>query len=536
MTLRVRPEEPGVDADAEVEPAVGPNEDNGVYCAWPDARHRWLTSQLPKSDQPPVRRFQVTLNLEVSADGPGCATVETAYTVLVKELCYPGGRWDIADADDKWLYAFRSGKLAVEARCTRGDVWEGWTVDGAARRPWRSVRGVRLDPGPRDQRYQYAYLLSPVQLTPEAIRLLERGGDGGSPPLIFQEERPKLPDQWFERYRFGEKALLALFSEMLPAALDARKSKAGHPEVTGVAAIPKGKMSARSQESLALRERAMKYLENLGVKTRLNERQVRILEKLRQGTSIAKGLPKNSDAAKALREEWHTLLQIEEVRRAAPSQVDVGAQNARDLPKRFEPYEKHAKKLAATAGTAIEVANFVSALLELKKAKEDQGREGGIRTRSTQAHRCRVVTRALSGSRLGPAVSGRPPKRHPSLASEALRDEEEPRSNLKAETGRFLSAFDAWTSTSASCRRRLSSRVRTSAHRRCANARTCSGACLHFELGSVLHERSAAESRPPDSWPPGPALGVTGIPIPQQRPNGLWSSAGHRRALWLARR
>jgi hypothetical protein len=535
MTLRVRPEEPGVDPEAEVEPAVGPNEDNGVYCAWPDARHRWLSSQLPKSDQRPVRKFQVTLNLEVSADGPGCATVETAYTVHVKELCYPGGRWDIADADDKWLYAFRSGTLAVEARCTRGDVWEGWTVDGSARRPWRSVRGVRLDPGPRDQRYQYAYLLSPVQLTPEAIRLLERGGDGASPPLglvvepcdifdptvylpdplrwaceanekyyqprlrtleawtfdegivsyafvagalkrwiddgdrvgvqnelqrspeswleqreagrrkarlatdeaaaylahcvdsldyaaveqscvargdetlelaavalqrattgltacepgrkliqqlaknperlparmIFQDEGPKLPDQWFERYRFGQKALLALFTEMLPAVIDWRTPKAGHPEVTGVAAIPKGKMSARLQESLALRERAMKYLENLGVKTRLNERQVRILEKLRLGTSIAKGLPKTSEAAKGLREEWHTLLQIEEVRRAAPSQVDAGAQNARDLPKRLAPYVKHAKRLEATAGTAVEVANFVSALLELKKAKEE---------------------------------------------------------------------------------------------------------------------------------------------------------------------
>ena len=518
-----------------------------AYCAWPDARHKWLLSQLPKLDGPVVRRFLVDMGyLEASPHGPGCTTVETAYAVHVKELCYPGGRWNFADADDKWLYAFRAGMLVVEAYCVRGDVWEGSTVVGSTRRPWRSVCGVRLDPGPRDKRHEYTYLLSPVQLTPEAIQDIQQGelgaythdlglaaevcdtfdktvyvpdpmrwacevneryyqprlramlawefdegirsygfvanvlkrwiDDGdrvgaqkelrrtpeswlneqmagwrgaerkaveaaaylahcvdsqdyaaieksciargeealelaavalhqatagalltepgrklaqqlvGNPKrlparLIFQGDGPKLPDQWFERRRFGQKALLAIFGELFPASIERDLSRAERLKAKEApAAIPGKRVSRAVQESLALRERAMKYLENLKVQTELNHKETRILGNLRANRPIAKGAPRDSAAARSVDREWQKLIRIEEVQRAPaapPTKGELAVAKAEKLSKRFEPYAEYAKRLTATAGSVVEVANFCIAVVELKKAKEELARGEG---------------------------------------------------------------------------------------------------------------------------------------------------------------
>jgi hypothetical protein len=539
MTLRVRPEEPGLDPEVAVQPAFLPNSDNRAYCAWPNERHRWLTNQIPKLDTPVVRRFHVDMDLELSAKGPGCATAETAFTVHVKELCYPGGRWDFADADNKWLYAFHAGKLVVEACCVRGDIWDGWTLTGAAKRPWRSACGVRLDPGPRDRRYEYAYYLSPVQLTPEAIQDLQEG-DPGSPDLgivaeacdvfdktiyvpdplrwaceaneryyqprlrtllawdfdegirsyafvagvlkrwiddgdrvgaknelrrspeswleehkagraraqrqadeaaaylahcvdsldyaavekacmargdealelaavalsqaisgvlatgpgkklaqqlagnparlparlIFQESGPKLPEQWFERRRFGQKALLGIFEALLPASLQLALLGAKDLRAKEAAQANQGKkLTPRVRESLALRERAVQHLENLRVKTKLNKKDVRILENLRAGRPITKGAPRHSATEESIRKEWQKVIRLEEVRRPAPTKGEVAIEKAEKASKRFEPYyEKHATRLSATAGTAVEAANLFIAIVELKEKKEQQER------------------------------------------------------------------------------------------------------------------------------------------------------------------
>jgi hypothetical protein len=383
------------------------------------------------------------------------------YTVHVKELCYPGRPGDVKEANGKWVYAFRDGKLAVEAKCFDGDMWDGWTIKGQSRKRWGSARGIRLDPGPKGQRYTYAYLLSPVQLTQECIDDIEKGvvnlaaaecacdrydktvyapdpfqwacdahqkyfaprlealrtwrydenlvaydfvarvlkawiddGDSvgaknelkrqpddwlnarnaglgqaqrlaeeaaayvaqhvDSPEylvvekacrlrggeelelaavclasatenlsmtepgrhlaqrlaanpervpgyFIFQDKGPRLPDEWFARFRYGQKGLLGLFQDLLPAWVQ-RNAQSAEKAVAKETAAEEAAFQERYgknlkpeiRENIALKNRARVYLENLGARTKLRKRRVALLDNLRQNRPVIAGTRRNS--------------------------------------------------------------------------------------------------------------------------------------------------------------------------------------------------------------------------------------------------
>jgi hypothetical protein len=555
----VRASEPAVDPEPAVEPAFSPAERESLkFRVTPKEHQQWLETVIPPLTSPLVRRFDAVVNCTDNAGGGGFATVETAYTVRVKELRYPGRPQDSADAAGKWVYVFRQGTLVAEANCIQGDVWEGWAVLGAARRPWRSTRGVQIDPGPRGERYAHSYLLSPVRLPQQIIdeidpkrleaeavecqcshyekavsvpdplawacevnsafytprlhtlsawlhdpdllaydfiaRVLKAWIDSGDAlgiegqlerqpgswldarakgienayraaeeagaylahciwsqeyvavekaclleegealelaavclaaategisqtnpgrqlarfltldknrlpaKIIFQDQRPPLADEWFARYRYGQRGLLGVFSELVGAATDLLKAEVAASERASTKKIaeldPFGgkKMSPQVREGLTRKFRVQKYLENLGVKTtrkgnprKLSQKQVRILDNLQRGKPITSPRAKGAGTVQALEKEWSKLTLLDEVAKPTAADIEMArlgkrvasgkelVAKAEKLAGRYQPYEKYAKRLKATIGSVVEIVNIVIAIGELKNELEKAG-------------------------------------------------------------------------------------------------------------------------------------------------------------------
>jgi hypothetical protein len=99
------------------------------------------------------------------------------FKVLVMELVYPGGAGDLRDIGDKWVYIFRDNKPVARARqARRGDEYTNtWSVEVEGKGTRICRDGIELDPGPPGKRYIYAFFLSPVELTPEALDSLTKG-------------------------------------------------------------------------------------------------------------------------------------------------------------------------------------------------------------------------------------------------------------------------------------------------------------------------------------------------------------------------
>ena len=121
-----------------------------AFCVTPKEIYQWLEPQLPS---PPVgtRQLVFDVNCTDSADSSQLATLQTAFTVRVRELRYPGRPADAVDAAGKWVYVFRDGKLVVEAHCTKGDSGTAGRWRERRRRDARAMEvgeGLRLDPGP----------------------------------------------------------------------------------------------------------------------------------------------------------------------------------------------------------------------------------------------------------------------------------------------------------------------------------------------------------------------------------------------------
>lgn len=174
MTLKVRAAEPAVEAELSVVPAFLPERDAWRFCVTPKEIYRSFEPQL-SALSPTTRRLEFDVKCTDRADSSQLATLQTAYTVRVRELRYPGRPADAVDAAGKWVYVFRDGTLVVEAHCIKGNLWDGWTVAGASRQPWRSATGLRLDPGPSGHRFTYSYLLSPLKLCQDVVEDIENG-------------------------------------------------------------------------------------------------------------------------------------------------------------------------------------------------------------------------------------------------------------------------------------------------------------------------------------------------------------------------
>lgn len=535
--MTVRAEVPEVVAEPAVEPAYRPDRESRRFCVPPNELAEYIEEQIPEPPEPPTHSRDYYVALAEGEQSRPCAAVETAYTIHVKELLYPGTPKDIADANGRWLYVFREGKLAVEATCVEGETWDGWKVNGSARTAWRSVHGVRLDPGPKGQRYKYSFFLSPVQLTREGIEDIEKGttalsavecacnryektvyvpdplrwacdvhdryyrplvnalyewrydenltayefialvlkawidnGDkahvknhlrrqpddwlnaralgvkraqeladeagaylahcvdsaefiavekacrirgnqeleliavclatvtralSATEPgrllakrllldpdrlphfLTFQDDGPRLPDEWFGRYRYGQKGLLAVFQDLFPTWVQLSSSgpqaAAAIEKMKAEAALEAryGKISNSSVlASVALKERARKYLANVGARVELWGSEAALLDNLERNRPVTAGARKNSEQWKRLLVHWQKLAQIDEVKRAVPTKAEERLEKLEGWAKRYEPFEAFAKRLSATVGTAVEIANLALALDELGKASD----------------------------------------------------------------------------------------------------------------------------------------------------------------------
>lgn len=503
----IRPKDPAVAASAEVKPALEPRNQSRAYCATPMERHDFAAKPFT-----PAAGRQTEVNVCRTVTASRC-TIETGYTVDVRELVYPGGPTDFVPVEGKWVYVFREQKLAVEAFAEKPGVWSGVTIEGSRRKRWRTGNGVRVDPGPSGARHAYFFFLSPVQLTRGAIEYLEQGGkldlaavrclcgeygatvfapdplrwaadaqaryhaprvdtlrawqydedmvacafvagvlqawidDGdragvanelqrrpkdwldarkkgmeealrkaeeaaaylghcvdapeyyaierscrerggddlalgavalacvtsdllatdpgkrlaqqlASDPerlprhLLFQDEREALPQEWFERHRFGEKALLGIFNDLLPAVIQLTIERG------------KGLRAAEDQ-----RDRIRRYLENLRIKTTLKAPQAKILANLQQGRKISAGAPRGSKGWRAIQGQWSRLQLVEEVRKGAPTNQEVIAER---WSRRLEPFSAVQKGLGWTVGSAVELANVLNAYEALREATPEQ--------------------------------------------------------------------------------------------------------------------------------------------------------------------
>lgn len=171
MSAGVKPREPSQTDEPATVPAFLPGGDRQPYRASPWDRWDWLAPQV-SSLAPLLQGME--LDVSRAPAGETYCTIDTSFTVNVKELVYPGGPNDVREVDGKWAYVFRGGKLVVEAKATRPGTWDGWTLEGGKRVPWRANRGIQIDPGPSGGRHTYAYFLSPVRLTPKAIDYLSK--------------------------------------------------------------------------------------------------------------------------------------------------------------------------------------------------------------------------------------------------------------------------------------------------------------------------------------------------------------------------
>jgi len=107
-------------------------------------------------------------------DGKGLVTINSGFLVSIKELVYPGHRTDSREVENKWLYAIKDGKVLAEIEAVKKGQWEGFTtIDGHKKKvrasDARTAGQLELDPGPKDGRYKYYFLLSPVKMTKKSL-------------------------------------------------------------------------------------------------------------------------------------------------------------------------------------------------------------------------------------------------------------------------------------------------------------------------------------------------------------------------------
>ena len=200
--------------------------------------------------------------------------------------------------------------------------------------------------------------------------------------LLFQDDGPKLPDEWFQRYRYGQRALFGIFRELVPASIELALlgAKKGADQEKAQHALGPGQgeeKAPRFEEELALKERARKHLENLRAKTKLSKRKARILENLQKNKPIATGTRRKSPQWRKMMAEWDELSELEEVKHApkVPTKAEAKVTGLEQLAKRYAPYEKFAKGLTATLGTVVEVINLTIAIEELRAAGKADANE-----------------------------------------------------------------------------------------------------------------------------------------------------------------
>jgi hypothetical protein len=143
------------------------------FCVSQQERFEWMLEHANgASDGARVSEVFACRN----GDGEAVVTVDTPFSVAVRELRYPGrAARDSVPVDGKWLYVFRDGSLYAEARAIAPDQWVGKTHAGAGH-SWQSTGGIRLEPRNGNQPARYAFFLSPVELTPSAIQYLQDAG------------------------------------------------------------------------------------------------------------------------------------------------------------------------------------------------------------------------------------------------------------------------------------------------------------------------------------------------------------------------
>ncbi|MCP4747996.1 MAG: hypothetical protein GY874_17940 [Desulfobacteraceae bacterium] len=135
----------------------------------------------PVNQHPPSDPAAVVIKRKIygcsDIDGMGLFTISNPYFVHIKELVYPGEKNNWKEIENKWLYAFRDNELIAEVQAVKKGQWEGYSkINGNKMiilpHERRTLGQLELDPGPKESRYTYYFLLSPVQLTENAINYL----------------------------------------------------------------------------------------------------------------------------------------------------------------------------------------------------------------------------------------------------------------------------------------------------------------------------------------------------------------------------
>ncbi|MHB1024431.1 MAG: hypothetical protein ACYC24_01845 [Desulfobacteria bacterium] len=136
-------------------------------------------------------------------DGKGIVTLDRKLRVRVRELCYPGDR--SKGVTGKWIYVIRGGVHVAEIHAIAPDEWmhlENPSPDqpNEKRKLTVPTKGyIPLDPGSPGAPHTYRFFLTPVRLTPEAMKYIlghsgHQCGDLVGESFRMAEETVEIPD------------------------------------------------------------------------------------------------------------------------------------------------------------------------------------------------------------------------------------------------------------------------------------------------------------------------------------------------------